>query len=159
MTKLPTSCERALQVIEQDPLNLPVEVLRHVQVCPACAEARVLWLAQEPAADALAPAGYFEALPLRIQRKLPQRRTLSRTFLWAAAALLIALAGSGGYLAGRAKSNPVRSAELARPAVEVVEPVVTEAPFADRDEELGALQKLSEEERAALLSHLKSQNP
>lgn len=159
MTILPTACATALQAIEQDPLNLTDEILRHVQGCPACAEARVLWLAQEPAPAALAPAGYFDALPGRIHRKLPLRRGLHpRRFLWAAAGILAVLAGTGGFLAGRARNVPNQTAEI-RPAVEVLEPQVSETPFTDHEEDLAALQKLTAEERKALLSHLKTEKP
>lgn len=159
MTALPSACEKALEAIQQDPLDLPLDVLRHVQGCPACAEARVLWLAQEPAPAALAPAGYFDALPGRIHRKLPVRRGGSpRRFLWAAAGILALLAGAGGFLAGRARNIPSQTAEI-RPAVEVLEPQVSETPFTDHEEDLAALQKLTAEERKALLTHLKTEKP
>ena len=121
LTHLPETCRSALAAIEGDPLNLPREVADHLRACHACTEARVQWLAQEEAVPALAPAGYFEALPSRVLRKLPSKSpsSKSRPLLWSAAAMLLGAAALGGFLAGRANRNPVVEATLPRTPADV----------------------------------------
>ena len=151
----PDPCQQALAALEHDPLAPPPEVSEHLRTCAACAEARVLWLAQEDAAPALAPAGYFERLPGRVAAKLPTRpRSLSpRPWLWAAAAALLLAGVAGGFLAGRAHRAPVVEASLPQPAPEVREDV-HEQPFRDQDEVLGEADRLTPEQLQALMDKL-----
>ncbi len=150
---LPEACGAALAAIESDPLDLPGPILAHLQACPACAEARVHWLAAEDAPAALAPAGYFERLPARIQRKLPAPRpaTRPRGVLATAAAILLLATAAGAFWAGKANRTPLVEAKA------VLEPRETpvDAPFQEQDEILEPLQNLSREEAAALLRTLK----
>ena len=159
MTTIPESCTRTLAAIETNPLDLPAEALAHLQACPACAEARVMWLAQEPSGTPMTPSGYFEGLPGRVLRLLPPgRRTLSiRPALWAAAGILALAAGVGGFMAGRVNSAPVVEASLPRISLESVEGT-PDLPFRDKDEELNQMMNLTPEETRALLQHLKT-NP
>jgi hypothetical protein len=157
MTTIPETCTPALAAIEANPLDLPSEVLDHLRTCQACAEARVLWLAQEPSTPPLTPAGYFEALPRRVLRLLPpaRRPLATRPALWAAAAILTLAAGVGGFMAGRVNSAPV--VEASRIPEESVE-AAPDTPFRDSDEDLNQLLSLTPEETQALLRHLKA-NP
>ncbi len=159
MSERSALCEQTLAALEQDPVHLPAHLVRHVAACPACAEARVLWLAQDEHPTALAPAGYFEALPGRVLRKLPVRRRRSvRPYLWAAAGLVALLAGTGGYLAGRAGQVDPRDT-AAMPAVEVLEPSGLETPFVEPDEDLASLGAMTPEQEKALVNRLKPRKP
>lgn len=157
MSNHPITCEEALAAIEPDPLNLSREVQAHLAHCPSCAEARVLWVAQEPSEQALAPMGYFEELPGRIARKLPPpRRTLSRNMLWAAALLMALFAGSaGGYFAGRAGRTPMAEAKATPPQTETEE-ATPEVPFTESTDDLSKLGELSESQQKAILERLKT---
>lgn len=156
---IPKACEATLAAIERDPLALPSEALAHLRQCPACAEARVQWLALEEVPNALAPAGYFDHLPTRIQRKLPVRAGLMgrpRRLLWAAAAaLLMAGTGVGGFWLGKANKTPLVEATLPRNPSEVQE-LIVDAPFQEDDDALSQLSTLPQEEAEAVLKQLEA---
>lgn len=159
MTPDPTlsaPCEAALAAIEQDALSLPPTVEAHLRTCPACAEARVLWLAQEEVPAVLVPAGYYDRLTERVLRKLPApRRTLRSRYGWWAAAGLLALAtGIGGFMAGRTQAAPMVEARNGVEAEAIPEP-----PFKDQDEGLTGLSSLSQEEATALIAQLEAKRP
>lgn len=154
---LPEPCVRAMRALEADALHPGAETEAHLRGCAACAEARVMLLAQEDAPLPLVPAGYFEALPSRLARKLPAAKAPRRplpTWMWGAAAAILAAAGLGGYFAGRAT-----------PALPVLQPVAQQTlpadassertlPFHDRDEDLAELGSLSPGEMRELVSKL-----
>ncbi len=158
---LPDACAEALAALESDPLAPASAVLEHLRGCPACAEARVLWLAQEEAPAALVPAGYFDRLPGRILGKLPARRPPApRRVAWltaAAAALLVFSAGSG-FWAGRANREPLVEASVPRSPSDLKE-AQPETPFHDRYEVIEQFQSLSPEEAQALLKQLEKAEP
>ena len=158
---LPEACQRTLTALEADPLDPGRDAQAHLRGCPACAEARVLFLAQEEAPDSLAPAGYFDRLPGRILGKLPVRQGLSRRLHglgWAAAAVLLMAASAGAFWAGRANRTPLVEANLPKP-VDTVEITVPEEPFHDRDEEAAQLQTLSPSDMKALLQQMDAPAP
>ncbi|MBI4911418.1 MAG: hypothetical protein HY823_01660 [Acidobacteria bacterium] len=152
--RIPDECQRSLTCIEADPLAPGREALAHLQTCPACAEARVWWLAQEDWTPALVPADYFEKLPRRVLGKLPAPRSRApRRGAWvaAAAALMLCTAGAA-FWAGRVNRSPLVEASLPKgPGESEPQP---ETPFRDRDEALVQLQSLSPDEAAALLKRL-----
>ncbi len=156
---IPKACEATLAAIERDPLALPNEALAHLRQCPTCAEARVQWLALEEVPHALAPAGYFDHLPTRIQRKLPVRAGRlgrPRKLLWAAAAaLLMAGMGVSGFWLGKANKTPLVEATLPRNPSEVQE-LIVDAPFQEDDDALSQLSTLSQEEAEAVLKQLEA---
>ena len=156
---IPDACETTLAAIERDPLELPNEALIHLRQCPGCAEARVQWLALDEAPHALAPAGYFDHLPGRIQRKLPMKSRAipgPRKLLWAAAAaLMMAGTGVGGYWLGRANQTPVVEAALPRNPSEVQE-LIVDAPFQEDGDALSQLSALPQEEAEAVLKQLEA---
>lgn len=158
---VPEPCAAALRAIEADPMDLSAAVLDHLRACPACAETRVLWLAQEDAPPALAPAGYFERLPNRLLGKLPARtRSGSRRTGWlaaAAAALLVVTAG-GGFWAGRANREPLVEASTPRTPADLKESQ-PQPPFHDTYEVIEQFQSLSPEEAQALLKQLEKTEP
>jgi len=152
------SCQQALNAIEAGPLDLPEDVLAHLDTCAACREARVLWLAQEEAPPPLAPSGYFERLPQRVLRKLPSRRTngtLHHPVLWLAAAGLALALGVGGYLAGRVQNAPVVEATLAKPPTDLNE-LMPESPFEEDEDPISQLSELSPEDAELVLQRLES---
>jgi len=160
---VPDSCARALTAIQADALEPGPDTLLHLRTCRACAEARVAFLAQEEAPEALAPAGYFERLPGRVLGKLPARPALHRRLApltWAAAAALLMAIGAGAFLAGRANRAPLVEATLPHPA-EVVDAAtsVSDTPFHDREEDAAQVQSLSPEELQALLKRLETPPP
>ena len=158
---LPEPCQRTLAALEADPLEPGRDAQAHLRGCPACAEARVLFLAQEEAPDPLAPAGYFDRLPGRILGKLPVRQGLSRRLHglgWAAAAVLLMAASAGAFWAGRANRTPLVEAKLPKP-VDTVEITVPDEPFHDRDEEAAQLQTLSPSDMKALLQQMDAPAP
>jgi len=156
---IPNACGATLAAIERDPLTLPSEALAHLRRCPACAEARVQWLALEEAPHALAPAGYFDHLPTRIQRKLPVRAGLMgrpRKLLWAAAAALLMVGtGVGGFWLGKANKAPLVEATLPRNPSEVQE-LIVDAPFQEDDDALSQFSTLSQEEAEAVIKQLEA---
>ncbi len=156
---IPDPCQATLTAIEQDPLELPIEVRHHLRGCAACTEARVHWLALEEAPHALAPAGYFDRLPERILRKLPTRtRRLQRHYrlLWAAAAaILMAGAGLGGFGLGKATRPPLVEAALPQHPSEIQE-LMPDAPFQENEDAMSQLSNLSQEEAEAVLKRLES---
>ncbi len=157
LSSLPEACAAALKAIEADPCNPPAQVRAHLQGCPACAEARVLWLAQEEPPVALAPAGYFERLPARILGKLPAgRRPVAHRTRWlAVAAALMALTAGGSFWAGRINREPLVEAKYA-PDPKDPQP---ELPFHDRYEVIEQFQNLSPEEAQVLLKQLEKKEP
>jgi hypothetical protein len=157
MNPFPEACALALAAVEADPLDPGLEVQAHLRTCAACAEARVMLLAQEDTSLPLAPAGYFEALPARITRKLPVTKAARRLpgWIWAAAAAILMATGVGGYLAGRATPAP----PVLQPMAQQVQPADLSgqeriAPFHDRDEDLAELGNLSPSEMKDLVSTL-----
>lgn len=152
-------CTRTLAAVEADPLKPGADAELHMKACTACAEARVIYLAQEDTPDVLVPAGYFDRLPSRVVGKLPVRPSLAhhaRGLFWAAAAALLMAVGAGAFWAGRANRTPLVEATMPKPP-DTVEVMVPEAPFHDRDEEAAQLQSLSPEEMKALLERLDRQ--
>jgi len=155
MNAAPNPCAETLRAIEADPLALPPALEAHAAACPACAEARVAWLAMEEAPPALAPAGYFDRLPGRVLGKLPPARSTRQrpVLLWALAAGLIAAVGTGGFMLGQSSKEPVSQANLVPAAVPSAQdvPAALEAPFQEGDEEVTELHRLSPEEAQALI--------
>jgi hypothetical protein len=154
---LPAPCALALEAILADPLEPGADAEAHMQICRACSEARVAFLAQEEAPEPLAPAGYYDRLPERVLRKLPARPSLQhrvRPLAWAAAAAMLMAVGAGAFWAGRANRTPYVEATV-RPA-EVVETslTVTDTPFHDGEEDASQVQALTPEEMKALLKKL-----
>lgn len=158
--QLPISdiCSEALEAILIDPLDPGAEIEAHMQICRACSEARVAYLAQEEHPAVLAPAGYFERLPDRVLRKLPARPGLRhrvRPLAWAAAATVLMAVGAGAFWAGRANRTPLVEATLPRlPELLETSTTVSDTPFHDREEDAAQLQTLTPEEMKALLNRL-----
>ena len=155
---LPEACQRTLTAIEAEPLDLPEEALAHLRACPACREARVLWLAQQEVPAALVPADYFERLPRRILRKLPARRlngSRPHPILWLAAAGMALALGVGGYLVGRVRNAPAAEATLQAPDVDLSE-FTAETPFDEGDDALSQLSDLGPQDAARVLQRLES---
>ena len=151
---VPEACAATLEALLLDPLDPGRPAEAHLLTCPACAEARVTYLAQEDFPAVLAPAGYFERLPDRVQRKLPARPSLQhriRPFTWAVAAALLLAVGTGAFWAGQANRTPLVEAAMPHPA-ELTEPA--DVPFQDHEEEAAQLQTLNSEEMSALLKRL-----
>jgi hypothetical protein len=159
---IPEVCQRALAAIEADPLELPAEVLTHLHGCPACAEARVHWLALEEAPQALAPAGYFDRLPARILRKLPAKPGVLKSrqkWLWAsAAAVLMGGIGLGGFWLGHANKKPLVEATLPRTPSEIQE-LIPDTPFQENEDAISKLSNLSPEEAEAVLKRVEASQP
>lgn len=146
----PEQFEKAIQAIEADPLNLPAEIEAWVQQSPALCEMRVHWLALEDPRETntLAPAGYFEALPGRVLRKLPVKAAARHRFhpaLWTAAAALMLAIGTGGFWAGKASRPPLVEARIQEPEPAKDLPVA-DAPFQESDDVMVQIQNLSPEE-------------
>ena len=155
---VPKACSPTLDAILVNPLEPGAEAEAHMQICRACSEVRVAYLAQEEFPEALAPAGYFDRLPDRLLRKLPARQGLHRRMppmAWAAAAVLLMAVGAGAFWAGRANRTPLVEATLPRQP-EVIESTVSvsDTPFHDREEDAAQLQTLTPEEMKALLKRL-----
>jgi hypothetical protein len=155
---LPDFCSQALEAMLIDPLDPGAEVEAHMQICRACSETRVAYLAQEDYPTVLAPAGYFERLSDRVLRKLPARPSLRhrvRPLAWAAAATVLMAVGAGAFWAGRANRAPFVEATLPR-LPELVDTSTTgsDTPFHDREEDAAQLQTLTPEEMKALLNRL-----
>ena len=146
----PEQFENAMQAIEADPLNLPADVAALVKQSPALSELRVHWLALEDpgATNSSAPAGYFQALPGRILRKLPTKVAARHRFhpaLWVAAAALMLAIGTGGFWAGKANRTPLMEAKAqeSEPAKDLP---VADAPFQESDDEMVQIQNLTPED-------------
>ena len=155
---VPDACARVLAEIEDHPLGLSPTAEAHLRSCPACAEARVAWLAQDEDGPALAPAGYFEQLPGRILAKLPAppRRARRRHLaLWGLAAGLLAAVGVGGYLAGRANRAPLVEATLAEPAAETSHETLPDTPFQEGEDDYAQLPDLTPEEAHQLVERVR----
>ena len=155
----PEQLEKAIQAIEADPLNLPAGVADLVRQSPPLSELRVHWLALQdtPAASATAPAGYFQALPGRVLRKLPIKlavRHHAHPALWAAAAALMLAIGAGGFWAGKANRTPLveAKAQELEPAKELL---VADAPFQENDDVLVQIQNLSPKELQRIADKVK----
>ncbi len=153
--QLPEACRTALALAETDPLAPGPEAETHMKICTACSEARVAYLAQEEAPLALAPAGYFERLPGRIQGKLPARSRPLHTlrFFWGTAAALLLAVGATAFWVGRANRKPLVEATLSRPAVELQDEW-TDTPFQDGEDALSQLTALSQEDADAVIRTL-----
>jgi hypothetical protein len=134
-----------------------------MQVCRACSEARIAYLAQEECPEVLAPAGYFERLSDRVLRKLPARSGLhlrTRPLAWAVAATLLMTVGAGAFWAGRANRTPLVEATLPRlPELQEAGSTVSDTPFHDREEDAAQVQTLTPEEMKALLNRLDASSP
>jgi hypothetical protein len=157
---LSPACEAALAAFQHDPLELPAEVEAHLRICTACAEARIVLLAQEEAPTPLVPAGYFERLPGRVLGKLPQRRQpmLLRPWMLASAAALLLAVGGISFMAGRANpTEAVAAAELKPHEARSIQK--STLPFHDAPDNLGTLQEMSPEEAAALVEQLENDPP
>lgn len=154
----PEPCARALAAVGADPLTPGEAAEAHLRACAACAEARVLLLAQEDASLPLAPAGYFETLPARIVRKLPAARARRQVpaWVWAAAAGILLSASVGGYLAGRATPAPPVLQPMAQQTLQPADLTGQDRalPFQDRDDDLAELGGLSPSEMKKLVSSL-----
>jgi len=151
MTAPLEACRLALARIEADPLGLPAATEAHLDACPACAEARVAWLAQEETGPGQAPAGYFQALPERVLAKLPPapRRLRPRLLAWAAALFLAV--GAGGFWAGRTPAAPLVEASRTEEAEAAPEALVPEG-----DEDLARLRALTPEEADRVLARMEA---
>lgn len=152
---VPKPCSLALDAILTDPLTPGAEAEAHMQICTACSEARVAYLAQEDHPQALAPAGYFERLPGRILGKLPAPtpRLHTRHFFWGTAAALLLAVGATAFWAGRANRSPLVEANLPRTASEAQE-VLPETPFQDSEDAVTQLTALSQEDADAVFRSL-----
>jgi hypothetical protein len=156
---VPESCAPVLAEIEDHPLDLSPAAEAHLRACPACAEARVAWLAQAEDAAALVPAGYFEQLPGRILAKLPAPRRRARQHylaLWGLAAGLLAAVGVGGYLAGRANRTPMVEATLAAPAGEASHDALPDTPFQEGEDDYATLPDLTPEQAHQLVERVRT---
>ena len=153
---LPDGCLRHQEAILADPLAPGPEAEAHLRSCPACAEARVAFLAQEEAPLALTPAGYHERLPGRILRKLPARTPWSRRLspaAWALAATLLLAVGAGAFWAGRAVRTPLVEASLPHTPAEIQE-VAPDAPFQEGEDAVTQLSNLTPDEAEAVIRSL-----
>jgi hypothetical protein len=149
-----STCAETLALIQADPLELPAAAVAHTRICPACAEARVAWLAQEQPGPALAPAGYFERLPDRVLAKLPPARRSWRPGLRLgslAAGLFLAI-GLGGFWLGRSPGPALTEAAL--PSLAEAAEALPETPFQTGDDDLAQLPALNPDEAQAILERL-----
>jgi len=155
---IPEACTRTLTAVEANSLDPGAEAEGHLQICRACAESRVAYLAQEEVPLALTPAGYFERLPGRILGKLPAspRRHSPVRFYWGAAAALLLAVGATAFWVGRANRSPLVEASLPQPLVEIQE-VSSETPFQDHEDAVSQLSNLSQEDADAVIRALSSQ--
>ena len=158
----PEQFEKATKAIEADPLNLTSDIEALVRQSPALSEMRVHWLALEDPLQTgtSAPAGYFQALPGRVLRKLPVKTTLRHRLhpaLWAAAAALMLAIGMGGFWAGKANRTPLveAKAQESEPAKDLP---VSDAPFQEGDDVLVQIQNLSPDEIQRLSDKVRKSN-
>jgi len=156
---IPEACAKTLAEIEAHALDLGPAAEAHLRSCPACAEARVAWLAQEEA-SAQAPAGYFERLPDRILSKLPAGRRRRPTYpvLWALAAALMAAVGAGGFLAGRANRAPMVEAELAPPPAAEPREALPDTPFQEGEDDYAQLPEMTPEEAHRFMERVRTRD-
>ncbi|HJU83716.1 MAG TPA: hypothetical protein VJ600_05875 [Holophagaceae bacterium] len=160
----PETCASITEAVLANPLDPGAEAEAHMQICRACSETRIAYLAQEEASEPLAPAGYYDRLPERILRKLPARPRLHqrlRPFTWAAAAALLLAVGASSFWAGRANRAPLVEASLPKAPAESQE-FVSETPFldhedADSEDAVTQLTALSEQDANAVIRTLASQ--
>lgn len=155
----PEACTRTLDAVLMDPLDPGPNAEVHMRSCRACSEARVAYLAQEEAPEALAPMGYFERLPERVLRKLPARPAIHHRitpFTWMAAAALLVAVGGGAFWAGQANRTPYVEAARQPEVIETAEP---DTPFHDHEEDAAQVQTLDPEEMKALLKRLDAPQP
>lgn len=159
MNPLPEACVQASRDLERDPIQPSEATETHLKQCPACAEARILWIAQAEDPEPQVPVGYFERLPHRVLRKLPPPRSSrpSHTILLAAAGLLALALGLGGFWLGRAHQTP--RLEATGPMFTPEATPVTEVPFHEGETPYLALEELSSDEARALLHRLSDPNP
>ena len=153
---LPETCLLTMEAVLQDPLEPGADAEAHMDLCRACSEARVAYLAQEETPEALAPAGYFERLPGRVLRKLPLRTGLHRQLrplTWAAAAALLMAVGAGAFWAGRANRTPLVEASVQAPTPEAQD-ALPDTPFQDAEDAVALLKALPPEEAEAVLRSL-----
>ncbi len=152
---LPEACLATLRDVEADALQPSPAAEAHMQICTACSEARVAYLAQEETALPLVPAGYFERLPSRVLGKLPVRTApaQSRRFYWAAAAALLLAVGTTAFWVGRANRTPLMEASLPRTPQEVPL-VLPDSPFQDPEDAITQLTDLSPEDADAVMRAL-----
>jgi hypothetical protein len=155
--QLPISnmCSQVLEAILIDPLDPSAEVEAHMQICRACSEARVAYLAQEDCPAVLAPARYFERLSGRILRKLPapSLQVHTRRFYWAAAAAILFAVGATAFSVGRANQIPLVEANLPRTTTEIQE-ILPDTPFQDNEDAVTQLTDLSQEDADAVFQSL-----
>jgi hypothetical protein len=152
------ACSQTLAEIETDPLNLSPEGAAHTETCPACAETRIAWLAQEDF-EVQAPAGYFERLPERILSKLPAgpRRRRLHPALWAMAAALLLAVGTGGFWVGRANRTPMVEATLVPVSADSHE-TLPDTPFQEGEEDYAQLPNLSPEQAQKVIERVRNQD-
>ena len=157
--QMPEACHATLVAVEVDPLDPGTGAEAHMQICTACSEARVAYLAQEDVPLVLAPAGYFERLPARILGKLPAppARAHTRRFFWGTAATLLFAVGVTAFWVGRANRTPLVEANLPRTISEVQE-VLPDTPFQDSEDALTQLTALSQEYADAVIRTLTAQH-
>ena len=152
---LPETCLATLQAVEANPLQPGPAAEAHMQICTACSEARVAYLAQEETTLPLVPAGYFERLPGRVLGKLPVRTTASpsRKFYWGTAAALLLAVGATAFWVGRANRTPLVEASLPRAPQELTL-VLADSPFQDPEDAVSQLTDLSPEDADAVMRAL-----
>jgi hypothetical protein len=152
---LPETCTRALEAILADPLDPGVATEAHLKGCAACSESRVVFLAQEEVPQALAPADYFERLPLRVLGKLPvpSQASHTRRFYWGTAAALLLAVGTTAFWAGRANRAPLVEASLPKATSETME-FLPDTPFQDNEDAVSQLTDLTPEEADAVFRAL-----
>jgi hypothetical protein len=153
------TCRQALAEIEADPLDLTAVTGAHVDACRACSETRIAWLAQADA-EAQAPAGYFDRLPDRILSKLPAgpRRRRPHLALWAMAAALLLVVGTGGFWVGRANRTPMVEATLAPPPVTDQRDPLPDTPFQEGEDDYAQLPNLSPEQARRVIERVSSED-
>lgn len=157
----PEACRLTLAAVEANPLGPGPDAEAHMKTCTACSEARVIYLAQEEAPQALAPAGYFERLPRRILGKLPARSGLhlhTRRFYWGTAAALLLAVGTAAFWVGRANRAPLVEAGLPHMPAEVQE-LAPDSPFQDSEDAVTQLSTLSQEDADAVIRSLSTPSP
>jgi hypothetical protein len=157
----PEACALTMSAVLVDPLDSGPDAEAHMQICRACSEARIAYLAQEDAPQVLVPTGYFERLPGRILGKLPAPVRLSshtKKYIWGLAASLLFAVSATTYWVGRANRMPLVEASLPRTSAEIQE-FLPDSPFQDRedavnDDAVTQLTALSEDDANAVIRTL-----